>query len=66
MPATLHGRLIQVPLTETFVRKIRVAEWKPGITRVVLETTQSCDYSAMIAPDPYRLIIKLHTPDPGR
>ena len=66
MPAALHGRLIQVPLTETFVRKIRVAEWKPGITRVVLETTQSCDYSAMIAPDPYRLIIKLHAPDPGR
>ena len=66
MPAALHGRLIQVPLTETFVRKIRVAERGPGITRVVLETTQSCDYSAMIAPDPYRLIIKLHPPDPGR
>ncbi|HEX6908379.1 MAG TPA: AMIN domain-containing protein [Terriglobales bacterium] len=66
MPAAVQGRLIQVPLTELFVRKIRVAQWKPGITRVVLETTRSCDYSAMIAPDPYRLVIKLHAPDPGR
>lgn len=66
LPAGLQGRLIQVPLTELFVRKIRVAEWKPGITRVVLETTQSCGYSAMIAPAPYRLVIKLHAPDPRR
>jgi hypothetical protein len=66
LPASLQGRLIQVPLTELFVRKIRLAEWKPGITRVVLETTRSCEYSAMIAPDPYRLVIKLHAPDRGR
>lgn len=62
LPAALHGKLIQVPLTETFVRRIRIAERGPGITRVVLDTTRSCDYSAMIAPAPYRLIIKLHAP----
>lgn len=66
MPADLHGRLIQVPVTETFVRTIRIAERGPGVTRVVLETEHSCDYSAMIAPDPYRLIISLHAPGPGR
>jgi hypothetical protein len=60
MPAELHGRLIQVDVSETFMRKIRVAQREGGITRVVLETTPGCAYSAMIAPDPYRLIIQLH------
>ncbi|MGE5204692.1 MAG: AMIN domain-containing protein [Chlamydiota bacterium] len=60
MPADVHGRLIQVDVSETFVHKIRVAERKGGVTRVVLETTPHCHYSAMIASDPYRLIIHLH------
>jgi hypothetical protein len=59
MPADLQGRVIQVPMEETLVRRIRVAQWKPGVTRVVFETTRSCDYSAMIAPNPYRLVVKL-------
>jgi hypothetical protein len=63
MPRGLHGKVVQVGVAEAFVRKIRVAEWRPGITRVVLETPRSCAYSAMIAPDPYRLIVKLHAPD---
>jgi N-acetylmuramoyl-L-alanine amidase len=62
MPASLHGRLIQVGVGETFVKKIRVAERGPGVTRVVLETTPSCVYSAMIAPDPYRLVVNLRAP----
>lgn len=60
MPLELQRRLIQVDVAETFVRKIRMAERGPGVTRVVLETTPKADYSAMIAPDPYRLVIKLH------
>jgi hypothetical protein len=63
MPPALNGRLIQVEVTETFVKKIRVAERGPGVTRVVLETTPDCVYSAMIASDPYRLIVKLHAPE---
>ena len=63
MPTELHGRLIQVDVSETFVHKIRVAERENGVTRVVLETTPGCAYSAMIAPDPYRLIIQLHAPE---
>jgi len=62
MPANLHGRLIQVAVGQTFVRKIRVAERGPDVTRVVLETTPNCVYSAMIAPDPYRLVVNLHAP----
>ncbi len=60
LPLELQRRLIQVDVAETFVRKIRMAERGPGVTRVVLETTPNADYSAMIAPDPYRLVIKLH------
>ena len=63
MPPALDGRLIQVDVTETFVKKIRVAERGPGVTRVVLETTPNCVYSAMIASDPYRLIVNLHGPE---
>jgi hypothetical protein len=63
MPAELHGKLIQVAVSETFVHKIRVAEHAGGVTRVVLETAPHCDYSAMIASDPYRLIIQLHAPE---
>ena len=62
MPAKLQGRLIQVSVGQTFVKKIRVAERGPEVTRVVLETTPNCVYSAMIAPDPYRLVVNLHAP----
>jgi hypothetical protein len=60
MPANLNGRLVQVAVGQTFVRQIRVAERGPDVTRVVLETTPNCVYSAMIAPDPYRLVVNLH------
>lgn len=59
MPENLRNKLVQVDVTEKFVRRIRMAEWEPGVTRVVLELTPNSDYSAMIAPDPYRLVIKL-------
>ena len=59
----LRDKVIQVNVAEGFVQKIRIAEWKPGITRVVLETKPGCAYSAMIAPDPYRLVVRLHAPE---
>lgn len=59
----LRDKVIQVEVAEGFVQKIRIAEWKPGITRVVLETKPGCAYSAMIAPDPYRLVVRLHAPE---
>jgi hypothetical protein len=60
MPKHLQNKVVQVDVAEKFVRKIRMAQWQPGITRVVLELTPDSDYSAMIAPDPYRLVIKLY------
>jgi hypothetical protein len=63
MPENLHGSVLQVNVGQSFVSKIRVADRGPGVTRLVLETKPDCAYSAMIAPAPYRLIIRLHAPE---
>ena len=43
-----------------FLRKIRVAPYQRGITRVVLEVDELAEYSAFLLPDPYRLVIDIH------
>ena len=43
-----------------FLKKIRVAQYQPGYTRVVLEVADVSDYSAFLLPNPYRLIIDVH------
>jgi N-acetylmuramoyl-L-alanine amidase len=47
-------------LDNPLLRKIRVAQFQPGITRVVLEVGDVVDSSAFLLPNPYRLIIDLH------
>jgi len=41
------------------VKKIRVAQFQPGKTRVVLEVDRSCDYIASLLGDPPRLSIEI-------
>jgi N-acetylmuramoyl-L-alanine amidase len=43
-----------------FLKKIRVAEFKPGRTRIVLEVDDLSSYDAFLLPNPYRLIIDIH------
>ncbi len=43
-----------------FLRKIRVAQYQRGVTRVVLEVDPVSEYSAFLLPNPYRLIIDIH------
>jgi N-acetylmuramoyl-L-alanine amidase len=43
-----------------FLRRIRVAQFARGITRVVLEVDDVSEYSAFLLPNPYRLIIDIH------
>jgi N-acetylmuramoyl-L-alanine amidase len=43
-----------------FLKKIRVAEFQPGRTRIVLEVDELSSYDAFLLPDPYRLIIDIH------
>ena len=41
--------------------RIRVAQPTPGITRVVLETKQSPNFSVSLEPNPYRLVVEVRS-----
>jgi N-acetylmuramoyl-L-alanine amidase len=43
-----------------FLHRIRVAQFKPNLARVVLEVDEVAEYSAFLLPNPYRLIIDIH------
>ncbi len=43
-----------------FLRKMRIGQFQPGKTRLVLEVDSLADYSAFLLPNPYRLIIDIH------
>jgi N-acetylmuramoyl-L-alanine amidase len=58
LASTLVGKSFDVD--DGFLKKIRVALFKPGRTRVVLEVDDLSDYDAFLLPDPYRLIIDIH------
>ncbi|MGH9397732.1 MAG: N-acetylmuramoyl-L-alanine amidase [Terriglobia bacterium] len=48
------------PVENGFLERVRVAQFKPDITRVVLDVPQIEDYSVFSLPDPFRLIIDIH------
>ena len=56
--ATLVGKTFDVE--DGFLRKIRVAQFERGRTRVVLEVDDLSDYDAFLLPNPPRLIIDIH------
>ncbi|MFZ1918562.1 MAG: N-acetylmuramoyl-L-alanine amidase [Terriglobales bacterium] len=58
LASTLVGKTFDVD--DGFLKKIRVAENKPGQTRIVLEVDDLVRYDAFLLPDPYRLIIDIH------
>src|SRR5579864_8612511 len=58
LASTLLGKSFDVD--DGFLKKIRVAQFEPGRTRVVLEVANLSDYDAFLLPDPYRLIIDIH------
>jgi N-acetylmuramoyl-L-alanine amidase len=64
LASTLVGKSFDVD--DGFLKKIRVAQFQPGRTRVVLEVDDLSDYEAFLLPDPYRLIIDIHGKDAGR
>jgi N-acetylmuramoyl-L-alanine amidase len=55
LASTLVGKTFDVD--DGFLKKIRVAESKPGRTRIVLEVDELASYNAFLLPNPYRLII---------
>jgi N-acetylmuramoyl-L-alanine amidase len=58
LASTLVGKSFDVD--DGFLKKIRVAQFQPGRTRVVLEVDNLSDYEAFLLPNPYRLIIDIH------
>jgi N-acetylmuramoyl-L-alanine amidase len=48
------------PVADGFLRQIRVAAYKPNVTRVVLDVARIEDYSVFSLPNPFRLVIDIH------
>jgi N-acetylmuramoyl-L-alanine amidase len=61
LASTLVGKTFDVD--DGFLKTIRVAEFQPGRTRIVLEVDDLASYDAFLLPDPYRLIIDIHGRD---
>jgi N-acetylmuramoyl-L-alanine amidase len=59
-PALL-GKAINVD--DGLLDKIRVAQFQPGKSRIVLEVADHSDFNAYVATDPPRLIIDVHSTD---
>jgi N-acetylmuramoyl-L-alanine amidase len=58
LASTLVGKRFDVD--DGFLKKVRVAQFAPGRTRVVLEVDNLSDYDAFLLPNPYRLVIDIH------
>jgi len=58
LTSTLAGKNFEVE--DGFLHKIRVAQFQPGATRVVLEVDEVAEYSSFLLPNPSRLIIDIH------
>jgi N-acetylmuramoyl-L-alanine amidase len=68
----LHGTKLASDLVgksfdveDGFLHRIRVAQFKPGLARVVLDVDDVAEYSAFLLPNPYRLIIDIHGKQPA-
>jgi N-acetylmuramoyl-L-alanine amidase len=58
LASTLVGKSFDVD--DGFLKKIRVAQFKPGMTRVVLDVDNLSDYDAFLLPNPPRLVVDVH------
>jgi len=47
------------PISNGFLRDVRVAQFKPDVSRVVLDVSKLDDYSVFTLPNPFRVIIDL-------
>jgi len=52
-----------VDVNDGRVRKIRIAQYKPGLARIVIETDGRAGYNASLALNPPRLVIDVHDGD---
>ncbi len=52
-----------IDIDDRFLKKIRISQFRPGRTRVVLEVNDVSDFQASLRSDPPRLVIDVHTED---
>jgi N-acetylmuramoyl-L-alanine amidase len=64
LTSELAGKEFEV--SAGFLKKIRVAQFQPGVARVVLEVDDLAEYSAFLLPNPYRLIVDVHGKDTAK
>src|SRR5579871_4415144 len=64
LAADLVGKSFDVD--DGFLHKIRIAQFKANLARVVLDVDDVTEYSAFLLPNPYRLIIDIHGKQPVR
>jgi len=48
------------PVGNGFLQRIRIAQFQPTVTRVVLDVPEIEDYSVFSLPNPFRLVIDIH------
>jgi len=58
-PGLLNQNIV---VDDVFLKRIRVAQPVPDVTRVVLETKGTADFSVKLDSNPYRLSIEVHKP----
>jgi len=58
LASTLVGKSFDVG--DGLLQKVRVAQFAPGRTHVVLDVDSLSEYDAFLLPNPYRLIIDIH------
>ena len=64
LASALMGKSFDVD--DGFLKKIRIAQFRPGRTRVVLEVNNLAQYNAFVQPNPYRLIIEIRGKEGGK
>lgn len=64
LASTLVGKTFEVE--DGFLHKIRVAQFQPDETRLVLEVDHECEYSAFLLPNPTRLIVDVRSRRPAQ
>src|SRR4029077_5451629 len=64
LASTLVGKTFDVD--DGLLKKIRIAQFQRGKTRVVLEVDDLSDYDAFLLPNPSRLIIDIHGKQTGK
>jgi len=61
---SLNGHQVEV-VDDGYLKRIRAAQFHPDVTRVVLDVTDVSQYSAFLLPNPWRLIIDIHSAGGG-